>query len=157
MAYVIPAPATPAVPVAGSDDLFPVRRVFCVGRNYAAHAREMGHDPDREAPFFFMKPADALVPGGGDVPYPPATSDLHHEIELVVALGSGGKDIPVEAANDAIWGYGVGVDLTRRDVRARRRSSGARGTWARASTIPGRSPPFIEEPDRADRRRGHHP
>ena len=124
MAYVIPAPATPAVPVAGSSDLFPVRRVFCVGRNYAAHAREMGHDPDREAPFFFMKPADALVPGGGDVPYPPATADLHHEIELVVALGAGGKDIPVEAANDTIWGYGVGVDLTRRDVQGEAKKLG---------------------------------
>ena len=95
-----------------------MRRVFCVGRNYAAHAREMGHDPDREPPFFFTKPADALVPGGGTIPYPPATKDLHHEVELVVALGKGGADIPEAQALDHVFGYAVGIDLTRRDLQA---------------------------------------
>jgi fumarylpyruvate hydrolase len=95
-----------------------VRRVFCVGRNYAAHAREMGYDPDREPPFFFTKPADALVPGGGTIPYPPATSDLHHEVELVVALGEGGADIPEAQALGHVFGYAVGIDLTRRDLQA---------------------------------------
>ena len=95
--YVIPAPVRTAVPVA-SGGLFPVRRVFCVGRNYAAHAREMGHDPEREAPFFFMKPADSLVMSGADMPYPPMTAELHHELELVVALGEGGADVAAEAA-----------------------------------------------------------
>lgn len=124
MSYVITPPAQASVPVAGSEDRFPVRRVFCVGRNYAAHAREMGHDPDREPPFFFMKPADSLVTDGADMPYPPATSDLHHEIELVVALGSGGKDIPVEKANECIWGYAVGLDMTRRDVQGEAKKMG---------------------------------
>ncbi len=93
--YVIPAPRAVALPVAGEAGLFPVRRVYCVGRNYAEHAREMGHDPDREEPFFFTKPADALATDGR-FPYPPATKDVHHEIELVVALGKGGRDIPVD-------------------------------------------------------------
>jgi fumarylpyruvate hydrolase len=124
MEYVITPPRTVAVPVAGTDKGFPVRRIFCVGRNYAAHAREMGHDPDREPPFFFMKPADALVTGGAAMPYPPATSDMHHEIELVVALSGGGRDIAVEAANDLIWGYGVGLDMTRRDVQGEAKKMG---------------------------------
>ena len=118
MDYVIPAPPPVALPVDGDERSFPVRRVFCVGRNYAAHAREMGHDPDREPPFFFTKPADALVPGSGTIPYPPATSDLHHEVELVVALGKGGADIPEAQALDHVFGYGVGIDLTRRDLQA---------------------------------------
>ncbi|HWU67507.1 MAG TPA: fumarylacetoacetate hydrolase family protein, partial [Stenotrophobium sp.] len=91
--FVIPPPAVPALAVAGSDQVFPLRRVFCVGRNYAAHAREMGSDPNREPPFFFTKPADAVVPASGVLPYPPATRELHHEVELVVALKGGGKDI----------------------------------------------------------------
>lgn len=124
MEYVITPPRTVTVPVAGTDKGFPVRRIFCVGRNYAAHAREMGHDPDREPPFFFMKPADALVTGGAAMPYPPATSDMHHEIELVVALSGGGRDIAVEAANDLIWGYGVGLDMTRRDVQGEAKKMG---------------------------------
>jgi fumarylpyruvate hydrolase len=95
-----------------------VRRVFCVGRNYAGHAREMGHDPDREPPFFFTKPADAVVPGGGTIPYPPATRDLHREVELVVALGKGGVDIPETQALEHVFGYAVGIDLTRRDLQA---------------------------------------
>lgn len=115
--FAIPTWDNPTLPVAGSDALFPVRRIYCVGRNYAAHAREMGHDPDREPPFFFAKPSDALVPDGGDVPYPVATRNLHPEIEMVVALKSGGRDIPVEKANDCIYGYGVGLDLTRRDMQ----------------------------------------
>jgi fumarylpyruvate hydrolase len=122
--FVITPPAAPALAVAGSDQLFPLRRVFCVGRNYAAHAREMGADPDREPPFFFTKPADAVVPASGSVPYPSSTSDLHHEVELVVALGAGGTDIAPEHALDLIWGYGVGVDLTRRDLQAVAKKNG---------------------------------
>ena len=114
--YVLPLWEPAALPVAGSDMLFPVHRLYCVGRNYAAHARELGND-ERDPPFFFMKPADAVVAGGRDTPYPPATSNLHHEIELVVALKSGGRDIPVERALDTIFGYAVGVDLTRRDLQ----------------------------------------
>jgi fumarylpyruvate hydrolase len=116
--YVIAQPAIPSVAVAGTAERFPIRRVFCVGRNYAAHAREMGSDPDREPPFFFAKPADAVIPASGTVPYPSATSDLHHEIELVVALASGGTNIDPAAAMDMVWGYGVGLDLTRRDLQA---------------------------------------
>ncbi|KFG67531.1 fumarylacetoacetate hydrolase family protein [Microvirga sp. BSC39] len=121
MTYVIPAPSTPALPVAGTNDLFPVRRVYCVGRNYAAHAREMGGDPTREPPFFFMKPADALQPVAEgatiDHPYPPKTGNYHFEIELVVALAKGGRDIPVEQALDHVFGYAVGLDMTRRDLQ----------------------------------------
>jgi fumarylpyruvate hydrolase len=121
MAYVIPAPPIPALPVAGSGDLFPVRRVYCVGRNYAAHAREMGGDPTREPPFFFMKPADALqaVPDGQtiDHPYPPKTQNYHFEIEMVVALAKGGRDIPIAQALDHVFGYAVGLDMTRRDLQ----------------------------------------
>ncbi|MBD2745149.1 fumarylacetoacetate hydrolase family protein [Microvirga sp. BT688] len=121
MAYVIPAPSLPALPVAGTHDLFPVRRVYCVGRNYAAHAREMGDDPTREPPFFFMKPADALQPiaegATVDHPYPPKTGNYHFEIEMVVALAKGGRDIPVSQALDHVFGYAVGLDMTRRDLQ----------------------------------------
>lgn len=117
-AFVITPPSVPALAVAGSDQVFPLRRVFCVGRNYASHAREMGSDPNREPPFFFTKPADAVVPASGAVPYPSATKELHHEIELVVALGAGGTNIAPEQALDLVWGYGVGLDLTRRDLQA---------------------------------------
>ncbi|MGQ3047823.1 MAG: fumarylacetoacetate hydrolase family protein [Niveispirillum sp.] len=113
MSYAITPPALVTLPVAGSDALFPVGRLFCVGRNYAAHAREMGAS-DREPPFFFMKPASAVLPGGGTMPYPPQTSDLHHEIELVVALGDGGS----------VYGYGVGLDLTRRDLQGEAKKAG---------------------------------
>jgi fumarylpyruvate hydrolase len=116
--FVIAPPATPSVAIAGSDQRFPIRRVFCVGRNYAAHAREMGQDPEREAPFFFMKPADAVVAAEGIIAYPPATSDLHHEVEMVVALKAGGSNIAPEHALALVWGYGVGLDLTRRDLQA---------------------------------------
>jgi fumarylpyruvate hydrolase len=116
MAFVVPAPQVPSVPVAGGGE-FPVRRIFCVGRNYAAHAREMGHDPDREPPFFFSKPADAVFASGGELPYPAMTEDLHHEVELVAALGGGGRDLTPEQALGAVFGYAVGVDLTRRDLQ----------------------------------------
>src|ERR1700735_1858556 len=112
--FVIPAPAAPALPVEGSAALFPVRRILCVGRNYAAHRREMGGD-DREPPFFFAKPADAIAPPGAGVPYPSATHNLHHEIELVVALGGGGAGVSPDTALSLVFGYAVGVDLTRRD------------------------------------------
>ena len=115
--YVISPPPQVAVPVMGGG-LFPVRRIYCVGRNYAEHAREMGHDPNAEPPFFFSKPADALLVGGLDAPYPTQTSNFHHEIELVAAIGTGGSEIPVETAISHVWGYGVGIDLTRRDLQA---------------------------------------
>ena len=112
---IAPSPVT-TVPVQGGGD-FPVRRIYCVGRNYAAHAREMGADPDREPPFFFMKPADAIVPTDSVVPYPSKTQSYHHEIELVVALGAGGRDVPASRALELVFGYGVGLDMTRRDLQ----------------------------------------
>jgi len=114
--YVIPPAPQAALAVAGSSDLFPVRRIWCVGRNYLEHIKEMGQD-EREPPFFFAKPADALVPDNGISPYPSLTKDMHHEVELVVALKSGGRNIPVDKALDCVWGYGVGIDLTRRDLQ----------------------------------------
>jgi fumarylpyruvate hydrolase len=114
--YVISPPAAPSLPVAGSSKLFPVRRVWCVGRNYLEHIREMGND-EREPPFFFAKPSDALVRDGSTIPYPSLTKDFHFEVELVVALKSGGRSIPVDKALDCIYGYGVGIDLTRRDLQ----------------------------------------
>ena len=121
--FVIPAPRQAYVPVLGGRG-FPVRRIYCVGRNYAEHAREMGHDPDREAPFFFMKPADSLVIGGADMPYPVMTRDLHHEVELVVGLKSGGTDIVEEDALGCVWGYAVGLDMTRRDLQGEAKKLG---------------------------------
>ncbi|WP_114377245.1 fumarylacetoacetate hydrolase family protein [Elioraea thermophila] len=118
MAYLFDPPPQPALPVFGTDLLFPVRRIWCVGRNYAEHAREMGHDPDREPPFFFAKPADAIVASGSTIPFPMATEDLHHEIELVVAIGQGGVAIDAERALDHVFGYAVGLDMTRRDRQA---------------------------------------
>ncbi|MDQ8756534.1 fumarylacetoacetate hydrolase family protein [Sphingosinicella sp. LHD-64] len=117
----IPAPTT--VPVTGGNS-FPVRRVYCVGRNYRAHAIEMGADPDREAPFFFTKPADAVVPSGTTIAYPPRTGDYQHEIELVVAIGRRGRDIPVERAHEFVFGYAVGLDMTRRDLQIEARKAG---------------------------------
>ena len=113
---VFPASPQPTAPVEGGGD-FPVRRIFCVGRNYGAHVKEMGGDAKDQPPIFFTKPADAVVTGGADVPYPSATADLHHEIELVVALGSGGSDVPAERALALVFGYAAGVDLTRRDLQ----------------------------------------
>ncbi|QEL65895.1 fumarylpyruvate hydrolase [Oryzomicrobium terrae] len=129
MSLVLPRPELPTLAVAGSSDRFPLRRVFCVGRNYADHAREMGHDPDREPPFFFCKPTDGVVPCDTaaiavSVAYPPATQDLHHEVELVVALAGGGRDIPVAQALGKVFGYAVGLDLTRRDLQARAKAKG---------------------------------
>jgi len=115
--YVFPLWPQPALPVVGTDLRFPIHRIYCVGRNYAAHAREMGADPEREPPFFFSKPADALVAEGGLVPYPPATTSFHHEIELVVALARGGREIRADQALDYVFGYAVGLDLTRRDLQ----------------------------------------
>jgi len=127
---VAPAPVY-TLPVAGSEQQFPVNRVFCVGRNYAAHAREMGRDPDREKPFFFMKPANAVVAVGSNagegevtIPYPPKTANFHHEIELVVAIGKGGANIPVEQALEHVYGYAVGLDMTRRDIQLEARDKG---------------------------------
>jgi len=124
MTFVIPPVAQPSVEVAGTDARFPVHRIYCVGRNYAAHAREMGMDPERDPPFFFSKPADAVVTNGTPVPYPPRTANLHHEIELVVAIGTGGRDIPLASALDHVYGYAVGNDLTRRDLQFSAREQG---------------------------------
>ena len=128
MTYTFEPEAPVGIPVIGTDALFPVRRIYCVGRNYAAHAREMGFDPDREPPFFFCKPANAIVvvPAGRtvDVQYPSATTNLQHEIELVVAIGQGGRDIPVDRALDHVFGYGVGLDMTRRDLQFAMRDKG---------------------------------
>jgi fumarylpyruvate hydrolase len=118
MRYVTEPPLQPAIPVLGEDAAFPVRRIWCVGRNYADHAREMGHDPNREPPFFFAKFADMVVPGGGELPFPSQTRDLHHEIEMVVAIGKGGSDIPPEQALSHVYGYAIGLDMTRRDLQA---------------------------------------
>ena len=121
--YAIPPHAIPTVPVEGTEQVFPVRRILCVGRNYAAHAREMGAD-ERDPPFFFAKPADAVAPLKSEIAYPPATSDLHHEIELVVALKSGGANLTPDQALEAVFGYAVGVDLTRRDLQGAAKAKG---------------------------------
>ena len=122
---VFPVPTTPCLPVRGSDALFPVHRIYCVGRNFAEHAKEMGASVDRGNPVFFMKPADAVVAGGGNVPYPPGTRDLHHEVELVVALDRASAGVvAVERALDLVFGYGVGLDLTRRDLQSAAKAKG---------------------------------
>ena len=123
MAYVVPDPETASVAVVDTEARFPIHRIYCVGRNYAAHAREMGAD-DREPPFYFSKPADAIVPDSTAIPFPSATENLHHEIELVVAIGREGSDIAVEQALDHVYGYAVGVDLTRRDLQLAAREKG---------------------------------
>lgn len=115
--HVIPTPAVAEIPVAGSDQTFPVRRIYCIGRNYVAHVEEMGGDADRDPPLFFQKPRDAVVTSGAVVPYPPRTGDYHHEVELVMAIGKGGRNIPESEALDHVWGYGVGLDMTRRDIQ----------------------------------------
>ena len=124
MRYAITPPERVHLSVRGTADIFPVRRVYCVGRNYAAHAIEMGHDPDREDPFFFLKCPENIVAGGGDFPYPPASDDVHHEIETVVALASGGRDIAVDRALGHVFGYAVGLDMTRRDLQAEMKKQG---------------------------------
>ncbi|GBR32647.1 fumarylacetoacetate hydroxylase [Komagataeibacter oboediens DSM 11826] len=122
--YVIPPYTLPIVPVEGSAGVFPVRRIWCVGQNYAAHAREMGSNPERSEPFFFSKPGDAVVPGGGLLTFPVSTSDLHHEVEMVAAIGREGEDIPVEKALSHVYGYAVGLDMTRRDLQAAAKKAG---------------------------------
>ena len=122
--YVFDPRPPVAVAIEGSNDRFPVHRIYCVGRNYAEHAREMGSDPHRETPVFFMKPADAIVESGAAVPYPPRTSNFHHEIELVVALNGGGRNIPVDQALNYVFGYAVGNDFTRRDLQQASRAAG---------------------------------
>lgn len=127
MEYAVPPAAVHTLAIAGREERFPVNRIFCVGRNYAAHAREMGRDPDREKPFFFMKPANATVQAGAGevtIPYPPMTSNFHHEIELVVAIGKGGTNIPLEQALEHVYGYAVGLDMTRRDIQLEARDKG---------------------------------
>jgi fumarylpyruvate hydrolase len=122
--YIFAPHPLPTLPVRGSDKLFPVHRIYCVGRNYAEHAIEMGHDPNREAPFFFQKNPDTLVPSGGTFPYPDATKDVHHELEMVVALKSGGKDIALDQALSHVFGYAVGLDMTRRDLQGEAKKLG---------------------------------
>ena len=134
----IDAPPLQTLPIRGSTERFPVNRVFCVGRNYADHAREMGHDPDREPPFFFMKPASAIVGDGANFDYPPASSDVHHEIEFVVALARGGFNVKAEEANDLIYGYAVGLDMTRRDLQGEAKKSGR--PWESGKAFDGSAP-----------------
>lgn len=122
--HAVPAAPRPTVAVAGSALRFPVHRIYCVGRNYPEHSREMGFGDVRAPPFFFSKPADAVIASGSDVPFPARTANLHHEIELVVALARGGRDVAVEDAADLVYGYAVGVDLTRRDVQAAMKEQG---------------------------------
>jgi fumarylpyruvate hydrolase len=130
--FVFAPPATPSVAMAEEAARFPVRRIFCVGRNYAAHAREMGKDPDREPPFFFTKPADSVTDSGATIPYPPETTNFQYEIELIVAIGRDGSDIPEAEALDYVYGYGVGIDLTRRDLQLEARDKGRPWDWGKA-------------------------
>jgi fumarylpyruvate hydrolase len=129
--YILPPPRQAAVKVEGDARLFAVRRIFCVGRNYADHAREMGHDPDRELPFFFCKPADALVADGNTIPYPPQTKDLQHEVELVVAIAQGGAGIARDQALNHVFGYGVGIDFTRRDLQQEAKDTKRPWDWGK--------------------------
>jgi fumarylpyruvate hydrolase len=124
MSFVFDAPRIASLPVVGGRARFPVHRIYCIGRNYADHAKEMGAVADRAQPVFFLKPADAIVPEGGEIPYPQGTADLHHEVEMIVALAGGGRDIPVERALEHVFGYGVGLDLTRRDLQAAAKAKG---------------------------------
>jgi len=122
--YIFPPAETPSVAVRGSSARYAVSRIFCVGRNYAAHAREMGGNPDREPPFYFTKPANALVPSGATVPYPPGTKNYHYEMELVIAIGAPVFKVTPEAAKAAVWGYAAGLDMTRRDLQAEAKAAG---------------------------------
>lgn len=130
--FAIAAPAIASVAIVGSEQRFALRRVYCVGRNYAAHAREMGGDPNREPPFFFMKPADAVVAASGVIAYPPLTNNLHHEIELVVAIGGAGVNVKPADALKLVWGYGVGVDMTRRDLQDVAKDTRRPWDWGKA-------------------------
>jgi fumarylpyruvate hydrolase len=131
-ATVSPLPQPVLLPVEGTAETFPVRRVYCVGRNYADHAIEMGHDPSREPPFFFQKNADNLLPAGKDFPYPPLSNDVHFEVECVLALKSGGQNIATENALDCVYGYAVGIDFTRRDLQAEAKKLGRPWELAKA-------------------------
>jgi fumarylpyruvate hydrolase len=122
--YLFAPPETISVGIKGESKRFPVRRIYCVGRNYAEHTREMGHDPDRELPFFFNKNPDNLILNNGDFPYPPLTKDVHHEIEMVIAIGTGGVDIPQAKALDHVYGYALGLDMTRRDLQGEAKKTG---------------------------------
>ena len=144
--YAIPVPPVPTVPVEGGQS-FPVRRIFCVGRNYAAHIREMGGEPEKTPPIFFTKPADAVVPPGGAVPYPQSTSNFHHEIELVVALKAGGADVSEADALDLVFGHAVGVDLTRRDLQAEASKAGQ--PWDSSKAFDHSAPISAIKPGRA--------
>ena len=143
-AYVVAPPAQTVLPVEGGG-LFPVRRIYCVGRNYADHAREMGADPDREPPFFFSKPRDAVAASEA-IPYPPATADLHHEVELVLALGGGGRNLDAPTAGALIYGAAVGVDLTRRDLQAEAKKTGR--PWDMAKGFDASGPIGVIRPGR---------
>jgi fumarylpyruvate hydrolase len=136
--YVFPPPRRPALPVRDSQAKFPVRRIYCIGRNYADHAREMGHDPEREPPFFFQKNPDSLVPVGEPFRYPPGTANVHFEVEMVVALGKGGRDIPAARGLDHVYGYAVGLDMTRRDLQAEAKKLGR--PWEIAKAFDGAAP-----------------
>ncbi|AUR01587.1 fumarylacetoacetate hydrolase family protein [Phaeobacter inhibens] len=132
MTYIFPPKDPATVAVDGSDDRLPVRRIFCVGRNYAAHAREMGKDPDRDPPFFFTKPADAVVMDGETVAYPPETENFHYEAELVAVIGTAGTNISEEDSLNHVWGYAIGNDLTRRDLQLKAREQGRPWDWGKA-------------------------
>ena len=155
MSFAFESPAVPSLPIHDSDARFPVHRIYCIGRNYADHAKEMGAQAvSRANPVFFMKPADAIVPGGGEVPYPSATRELHHEVEMGVALAKGGRDIDAARALDCIFGYGVGLDLTRRDLQAAMKAKGlpwdvAKGFDASAPVSALRMAREIGHPNRA--------
>ena len=136
--YVFEPLPLPTLPVDGTVKRFPVHRIYCVGRNYADHAIEMGHDPNREPPFFFQKNPDNLVQNGNDFHYPPGTKDVHHEIEMVVAIGQGGADIPVESALDHVYGYAVGLDMTRRDLQGEAKKLGR--PWEVGKAFEGSAP-----------------
>lgn len=140
MAYVIAAPSVPALPVSGSADLFPVNRIFCVGRNYADHVREMGGDPKNTPTVFFMKPSTAILPEGTDFPYPGLSKNVHYEFELVVAIGKGGRDISTAEAKNHVYGYAVGLDMTRRDLQVDAGKRDSLGKWGNRSITPRRAP-----------------
>ncbi len=144
--FVIPRPAAATLAVVGDEARFPVRRVYCVGRNYVDHIREMKEADERDPPFFFQKPTDAIVEDGGVVAYPPITGDLQYEVELVIAIGQGGRDIPVDRALGHIYGYAIGLDMTRRDRSASRARRACRGRSARASTSRRRAARCIRSP-----------
>jgi fumarylpyruvate hydrolase len=151
--FAFSPPPQPSLAIADSAQGFPIRRVFCVGRNYAAHVREMGND-ERDPPFFFMKPADAVVPAEGEIPYPPLTNNLHHEVELVIAIGKAGRDVAAEKALDLVFGYAVGVDLTRRDLQEAAKKAARPWEWAKSFDASAPTGPIFAGTDmRADKGR----